>query len=172
MSASLSHAAHAVTSDTAEANAFSTEALIAANINPHTRLATDYLNHFNEAVMLLEMIPDMPDCFELFLEWAPLSYVEHFEASNFKTRELTIKAYQAADPAIRADFDATISTMTDILLHIGAAIRQATKDETRSKLASHAAEWIKPLITSAGAIINGQPGASTDVETIMASSNT
>ena len=34
--------------------------LRAANINPRTGLATDYLNHFNEAIMLLEMIPDMP----------------------------------------------------------------------------------------------------------------
>ncbi|MDP3655070.1 MAG: hypothetical protein Q8R67_25705, partial [Rhodoferax sp.] len=33
--------------------------LRAANINPRTGLATDYLNHFNEAIMLLEMVPDM-----------------------------------------------------------------------------------------------------------------
>src|SRR5262245_28249336 len=44
-----------------------------ANINPRTGLATDYLNHFNEAIMLLEMIPDMPECADDFLEWRPLS---------------------------------------------------------------------------------------------------
>src|SRR5262249_13363385 len=43
--------------------------LRAANINPRTGLATDYLNHFNEAVMLLEMVPDMPECAEDFLHW-------------------------------------------------------------------------------------------------------
>jgi hypothetical protein len=48
--------------------------LRAANINPRTGLATDYLNHFNEAIMLLEMIPDMPECAEDFLLWYPLSY--------------------------------------------------------------------------------------------------
>ena len=48
--------------------------LRAANINPRTGLATDYLNHFNEAIMLLEMIPDMPECAEDFLTWTPLSY--------------------------------------------------------------------------------------------------
>ena len=42
--------------------------LRAANINPRTGLATDYLNHFNEAIMLLEMIPDMPECAEDFLD--------------------------------------------------------------------------------------------------------
>ena len=35
-----------------------------SNINPNTFLATDYLNHFNELVMFLEMIPDMPDMLE------------------------------------------------------------------------------------------------------------
>jgi hypothetical protein len=49
------------------------ERLRVANINPRTGLATDYLNHFNEAVMLLEMVPDMPECAEDFLTWSPLS---------------------------------------------------------------------------------------------------
>ena len=52
--------------------------LRAANINPRTGLATDYLNHFNEAVMLLEMVPDIPECAEDFLAWTPLTYPEHF----------------------------------------------------------------------------------------------
>src|SRR5437764_10516087 len=78
--------------------------LLAANINPRTGLATDYLNHFNEAVMLLEMIPDMPECAEDFLGWQPLTYREHFTASHFKARELPIQAYDSADGLIRAEF--------------------------------------------------------------------
>src|SRR6266705_7151734 len=89
--------------------------LRAANINPRTGLATDYLNHFNEAIMLLEMIPDMPECAEDFLTWSPLSYVEHFWASNFKARDLAIEAYESADTKIRAEFDNLTSTMTSIL---------------------------------------------------------
>ena len=64
--------------------------LIEANINPRTGLATDYLNHFNEAIMLLEMVPDLPECIDDFLGWEPMSYREHFEASNFKARDLEI----------------------------------------------------------------------------------
>src|SRR5919204_6971160 len=79
--------------------------LRAANINPRTGLATDYLNHFNEAIMLLEMVPDMPECASDFLEWTPLSYAEHFTASGFRARELAIEAYQTADSGIRAEFD-------------------------------------------------------------------
>jgi hypothetical protein len=62
--------------------------LLDANINPRTGLATDYLNHFNEAIMLLEMIPDIPECFEDFLDWQPMSYREHFAASGFKAKNL------------------------------------------------------------------------------------
>ena len=58
--------------------------LRAANINPRTGLATDYLNHFNEAVMLLEMIPDMPECAEDFLGWQPLSYRRAFHGVQFQ----------------------------------------------------------------------------------------
>src|SRR6476660_1580585 len=77
--------------------------LRAANINPRTGLATDYLNHFNEAIMLLEMIPDMPECAEDFLTWHPLSYAEHFWASNLSARDLAIDAYESADATIRAE---------------------------------------------------------------------
>jgi hypothetical protein len=79
--------------------------LRAANINPRTGLATDYLNHFNEAVMLLEMVPDIPECAEDFLEWSPLTYPDHFTHTNFKARDLAIEAYELADPKIRAQFD-------------------------------------------------------------------
>src|SRR5258707_3303592 len=93
--------------------------LRAANINPRTGLATDYLNHFNEAIMLLEMIPDIPDCAQDFLEWYPLSYAEHFTLSNFKARDLAIEAYEKADAKTRAEFDNITSTMTSILTAVG-----------------------------------------------------
>ena len=140
--------------------------LRAANINPRTGLATDYLNHFNEAIMLLEMIPDMPECAEDFLTWTPLSYCEHFMASNFKTRDLAIEAYGSADATIRTEFDNITSTMTSILTAVGTAMREVTQDKTRATLAEQAIVWVKPLVTLAGGIINGSREA--DVETIMA----
>jgi hypothetical protein len=139
--------------------------LRAANINPRTGLATDYLNHFNEAIMLLEMIPDMPECAEDFLGWNPLSYREHFTASNFKARDLAIEAYNSAEPNIRAEFDNITSSMTSILTAVGAAMREVNQDKTRATLAEQATGWVKPLVMLAGGIING--GAEADVETIM-----
>jgi hypothetical protein len=143
------------------------ELLRSANINPRTGLATDYLNHFNEAIMLLEMVPDMPECAEDFLTWTPLSYCEHFMASNFKARDLAIEAYETAEAPIRTEFDNITSTMTSILTAVGKAMREAQQDKTRSTLAGQAIGWVKPLVALAGGIING--GSEADVETIMGS---
>jgi hypothetical protein len=143
-----------------------TAQLAAANINPRTGLATDYLNHFNEAIMLLEMIPDIPECAEDFLGWQPLSYREHFTASNFKARELAISAYDSADTGIRTEFDNITSAMTSILTAVGTAMRKVHQDKTRARLAEQATGWVKPLVMLAGGIINGR-GAEADVDYIM-----
>jgi hypothetical protein len=137
--------------------------LRAANINPRTGLATDYLNHFNEAIMLLEMIPDMPECAEDFLTWTPLSYAEHFWASNFKARDLAIEAYELSDA--KTEFDNITASMTSILTAVGTAMREATQDKTRATLADQATNWVKPLVALAGGIINGASEA--NVEAIM-----
>jgi len=140
--------------------------LSAANINPRTGLATDYLNHFNEAIMLLEMIPDMPDCAADFMEWQPLTYPEHFMASNFKARDLAIEAYEQADPDIRARFDDVTGNMKAILTAVALAMKGVRQDKTRAVLAIQATGWVKPLVMLAGGIINGERGE-TDVDYIM-----
>ena len=140
--------------------------LQAANINPRTGLATDYLNHFNEAIMLLEMIPDMPECAEEFLEWQPRSYREHFAASNFKARELAIEAYDSANPQIRTEFDNITGAMSSILAAVSQAMREVHQDKTRTTLALQASGWVKPLAMLAGGIINGR-GVEADVDYIM-----
>jgi hypothetical protein len=142
--------------------------LTAANINPRTGLATDYLNHFNEAIMLLDMIPDMPSCAEDFLTWQPLTYGEHFAASNFKARDLAIRAYEQSDATVRAEFDNITGAITSILTAVGAAMREAQQDRTRIKLAEQATGWVRPLAMLASGIIHGSRSeAEADIDSIM-----
>lgn len=152
--------------NTSADNAARAALLRAANINPRTGLATDYLNHFNEAIMLLEMVPDMPECAEDFLGWHPLSYAEHFTASNFRARDLAISAYDTADPKIRTAFDNVTSAMTSILSAVSDAMQKVKQDKSRAILAEQATGWVKPLVMQAGGIINGDREA--DVDYIMA----
>ena len=66
------------------------------NINQETLLATDYLNHFNEIVMLLDMVPMMPECLDDAKAWAPKTYQAHFRDSVFTDKDLAILAYENA----------------------------------------------------------------------------
>jgi hypothetical protein len=130
-----------------------------ANINPATGLATDYLNRFSEAIMLLEMLSSSPEFRADFLAWQPMSYREHFRASRFKARELAIKAYDMADPDLRGSLDTLAGTMTAVLEATRAAMATDLRPETVAALAENATGWLKPLIARAGAVINGQAGA-------------
>ncbi|OSQ39642.1 hypothetical protein [Thalassospira mesophila] len=86
------------------------------NISSATLLATDYLNHFNEIVMLLEMVPDMPDMLEDCQEWAPKGYQQHFHDSAFSDRELAIEAYDHVPDKFRRPFEETIEHMNAVVL--------------------------------------------------------
>jgi hypothetical protein len=127
-----------------------------ANINPETGLATDYLNRFNEAVMLLDMLASCPEFRADFLAWKPLSYREHFRASRFKTSELAIAAYDTADPNVRNTLDTLAVTMTIVLEATRAAMDADRRLDTIAALAENATAWLKPLIARAGAVINGE----------------
>lgn len=133
-----------------------------ANINPLTGLATDYLNHFNEAIMLLEMMPQLPDCALDFYAWQPMTYSEHFAASRLKERDITISAYQHADPKFREGLDTLSDTMTAILTATRDAMRAGLPAEDTHRITRRAVDWLKPLVARAGAVINGSEDALDD----------
>lgn len=139
--------------------------LAAANINPRTGLASDYLNHFNEAIMLLEMIRDIPECLDEFLQWRPVSYREHFQASRLSAREMAIMAYDNADPAIRSEFDDITAAMTAILTTVATTLRASEHSHDHVRLATQTIGWLKPLVTLAGGVING--GEAADIDALL-----
>jgi hypothetical protein len=144
--------------------------LASANVNLATGLATDYLNHFNEAIMLLEMVANCPDCLADFNSWRRLSYREHFQNSRFAGRDLAIAAYEAADPVARANLETLAATMTNVIEQTRATMTAGLPPQAAAALADRAAAWLKVLVARAGAIINGDvnlthgeaPQASTD----------
>ena len=86
------------------------------NIDEQTLLATDYLNHFNEIVMLFDMIPDMPELIEDCRAWQPRSYVDHFRQSTFSDRELAVEAYSKVPSRFRIPFEETIGQINSLIL--------------------------------------------------------
>lgn len=134
--------------------ALSPEALTAANIHPRTGLATDYLNHFNEVVMLLDMLPDMPDCAEDVLAWEPCGYETHFARSRFAGKALAIAAWRAAPRALKAHLE-TIVCSIDAEVARAQAILRAGGEDAPARAAALAETEIKPLIAAASGAIHG-----------------
>jgi hypothetical protein len=132
--------------------------LARANINPATGLATDYLNHFNEAIMLLEMIESCPECVEDLRAWKPMSYREHFSQPQYKHRMIAIDAYDEADPAARQHLDTLADAMTDVLQATRKALAAGLPPRAAVQLAERTAAWLRPLIARAAAVINGETG--------------
>jgi hypothetical protein len=124
-------------------------------INPATGLSTDYLNHFTEAVMVLEMASTMPECLDDLRAWRPKNYREYFECSRFSDRLTVIRAYEAADPAVREALDAVAETLNAVLVQIRTAVLGHLGAPVLGDLIQRAVSWLKPLIARAGGVING-----------------
>lgn len=100
------------------------EMLAKANISPKTGFATDYLNVFNEAVMLFGLLADMPEMIEELAIWEPLTYEEHFRRSHFHAKELAIAVYRLIPENRKAPFD-NLSHELGHMVH--GAIKEAEK---------------------------------------------
>lgn len=128
------------------------------NINPTTLLATDYLNHFNEIIMLLGMVPDMPEILEDCRAWAPKTYQEHFRDSGFRDTELAIAAYENCPSGYRVPFENTIAQLEAGIASgiVELTALAATENETLlSMTAEQLAKDLQRLLERAAAIING-----------------
>jgi hypothetical protein len=131
------------------------DALIEANINPTTGLAHDYLNHFNEAIMMLELRTAIPEWKDHLLAWQPKTYPEHFNSSRLKHRALAVTAYESASAETRQKLDDLATAMNAILLSLRERLRIKKTEPISADLAGAATAHLKVLVARAGAVING-----------------
>ncbi|MEM1399994.1 MAG: hypothetical protein AAGF58_08940 [Pseudomonadota bacterium] len=85
------------------------------NICKSTFLATDYLNNFNELVMLFGLLADMPEVLDEIRDWQALSYIDHFEQSGFPYRELAIAGWHRADSNRREALDEFVDVSASLV---------------------------------------------------------
>lgn len=129
------------------------------NINERSLLATDYLNHFNEVVMMLDLVPQMPGCLDEVKAWRPKDYKAHFRDSAFHDRALAIEAYDVAPPACRAAFEDAVARMDKAVVEAIGEIEAAITSGEAGRVAHAAAESVRKvqlLIDVASALINGE----------------
>jgi hypothetical protein len=129
-----------------------------SNIDETTLLATDYLNHFNEIVMLLEMVADMPDMLEEVKEWKPKSYKDHFRDSTIAEKDLAIEAYDYVPDIYRQPFEQTIEQINMMIASTVERLEKNFADGSIDVLRANAktlSELIQRLMDMASAIIHG-----------------
>ena len=107
--------------------------------------------------MLIEMLPDMPDCLADVVEWQPISYAEHFQRSGFKDADLTVRAYHSAPPAIRSKFDSLIADITISLIEVIKEVERMIEGGDMHRLQTLVTSQVRDLrsmIDEASGIIN------------------
>ena len=137
-------------------------------IDGNTLLSTDYFNHFNEVIMLLSMLGDMPDMLEDIQAWRPKSYRQHFEESGLAFAQLAIECYDHVPPEYRIPFDATIDEMTALIQEAATTLDGLKADP--DMLGFTAADYwqrLQALVDRGSAIVHGSaPNASLDQSAI------
>jgi hypothetical protein len=132
--------------------------LAGSNISQTSLLATDYLNHYNEVIMIVDMLPDMPEMLEDIEGWRPRSYAEHFRDCGFSYAELAIEAYEHAPAEFRRTFDDTRQKLDEMTLFavrtLAACVTRNREGELRERCAVFA-RAMQALADTMAATING-----------------
>ncbi|HTH96004.1 MAG TPA: hypothetical protein VL574_01235 [Stellaceae bacterium] len=139
-------------------------------IDPSTLLSTDYFNHFNEVIMLLGILPEMPEIMDEIDGWNFKTYEQHFEGSGLAFAGLAIEAYAHVPPTTREQFDQTIDMMRMTVEDARTDLRDTIASGNMEKLAILAADYAKQLqdfVEMGSTVIHGS-GASLDQSAIDA----
>lgn len=140
------------------------KARAAALVNPASGLANDYLNLFNEIVMLIEQLPAMPELIDDVFAWRPTSYLDYFTNSVLPGRGSALEAYAALSQTFRRDFEALVGELDRTAVGAIAAIRRHHRTKADSEpytlaaLCSRSGEKMREVLDRATKLVNYGPG--------------
>jgi hypothetical protein len=150
------------------------KARASALVNPASGLANDYLNLFNEIVMLIEQLPSMPELIDDIFAWGPTSYQDYFTRSVLPGRGSALEAYAALSQTFRRDFEALVGELDRMAVGAIAAIRRhhRTKGDsepyTLAGLCTRSGEKMREVLDRATKLVNYGPGSGGDAAQAVA----
>ena len=95
----------------ADKSARDLEARAASLVNPASGLANDYLNIYNEVVMLIETLPNMPEAKEDIFNWRPTTYKDYFAKSILPGSQNALENYAKLDSDFRKSFEDVVAEL-------------------------------------------------------------
>jgi hypothetical protein len=86
-------------------------------VNPASGIANDYLNHFNEVLLLIENLPTLlPEMLDELLAWQPVTYREYFGKSLLPGSGAALQIYDNLDEGFRQEFESIIDGINAMAL--------------------------------------------------------
>ncbi|HEY1735256.1 MAG TPA: hypothetical protein VGG12_01285 [Methylovirgula sp.] len=140
-----------------------------AIVNPASGLANDYLNLFNEIVMLIEQLPTMPELIDDILRWRPVSYQSYFANSVLPGRASALEAYGALDAGFRRNFEAVVADLDRRAVGAVATIRKLYKSNcvtsaATSEVCQRASQNLHEILVKATELVNHGTRVSQETE--------
>ena len=103
----------------------SLESRAMALVNPASGLANDFLNVYNEILMLIELLPTMPELVDDIAAWRPASYRAYFMQSPLPGSREALAVYGRLEPAFRNLFEANVERLAECSVGAVDAIARA-----------------------------------------------
>lgn len=103
----------------ADAEKAAQHARAASLVNPASGIANDFLNHFNEILLLVENLPILlPEMVEELMRWRPTTYTAYFTTSCLPGSAETLGTYASLAPATRRYFETKVDRLNQTALEI------------------------------------------------------
>ena len=134
------------------------ERVVGTTIDSFTLLSTDYFNSFNEVIMLLGMVPEMPAMIDDIRAWKFRTYEEHFRESGLPFAQLAIEAYAFVPGEVRQRFEATVLDMRETIEEACRTMNPAAAGEELERLKLSALDCsmhLQGLVETGSAIVHG-----------------
>jgi hypothetical protein len=117
-------------------------------------LSNDFLNHYSEVLMLIEMAACDPSVGDDLAEWQPLGYRAYFAASELRRASAALAAYDALPEARRQAFEKLVAGMDSLAIMAVFALQPPSAAEDTLDVVRETVPALRNLIAKAGAFLN------------------
>lgn len=117
-------------------------------------LSNDFLNHYSEALMLIEMAAYDPAIGAELADWRPVGYRAYFASSELRRASAALAAYDALSEARRNAFERLIAAMDTLATMAVFALQPPSAPESAPVIVEATAPALRNLIAKAGAFLN------------------
>lgn len=117
-------------------------------------LSNDFLNHYSEVLMLIEMAGDDPSIGAELAEWRPVGYRAYFAASELRRAADALAAYEALPEARRQAFEKLIAAMDTLATMAVFALQPPSEPDSAQVIIDATAPALRSLIAKAAAFLN------------------